>query len=296
MPGTLINVCGMPRSGTTVLSLMLGSGSDVIACGEACSWFRVARHRTGAHPPKIYEPVADADEKSFHSLLLDHTNCSYVVDSSKTFDWIVDHTRWASETNLNVYNVLIYKDPIDGALSWWKRGNLDRFRNYYVRYHLQIILSGIGFISLSYNDLVNRPTEVTRALCAATGLPYFAGKEKFWEYDFDLFGANSKGVKDQVSSRKPGFHRPSMPPEFQEIHSSLFQSLKKDQKVQNVLSRLRSQKFDLDSSMNPLPPHDYSPSISSRLAFYLYRTLKKPWVRARWNLIEPYFGSTKAVA
>jgi hypothetical protein len=294
-PKTLINVCGMPRSGTTMLGLMLASGDDAVSSGEACSWFRVARYRPGATIPDFFRSLADVDERVFHQHLMDLHDVDFSIDSSKTFDWVVDQTRYGAETGVRVFNILVWKSPVDIALSWWKRGNYERWRAYYLRYHAQLLLSGVDFCTVPYDALVEAPADTLQAICTASGLPYFEGKERFWEHDHELMGTNSAGVKDQVERRTSEFRKPPVPTAFRPLAREVEQAAQTDTRLQRVIEALAARSV-LAPESAPAFPHRYRPHAGSRMAYWLYRTLKVRWVRFRWNVIEPRFGPFGAVA
>jgi len=287
-PRTLINVCGMPRSGTTMLGLMLASGDAAVSCGEAAAWFRVARHRSDATVPKAFVPLKDVGERTFHRRLTAHHDVSFAVDSSKDLDWVVDHTRWAAESGLRVYNVLIYKAPADIALSWWKRNEYDRWYRYYLRYHLQMIYSGVDFWTVSYDDLVTAPRTTLQRICRLTGLPYFEGKEHFWNYDHDLLGTNSRGVREQLGTGRSEIKKPPVPDAFASLARTVEETSAQDRLLQHLRRALDARNvLTADTDAKPAPPHRYAPALLSRLAYLAYRSLKLPWGRFRWNVIEP---------
>lgn len=279
-----------------MLGLMLASGAEAASCGEASSWFRVARYRSGASVPEEFKPLRNVDERFFHRKLMEHNNVRFAVDSSKDIDWVIDHTRWAPETELRVFNILIWKSPVDIAFSWWKRGNYDRWRSYYLRYHYQLLHSGLDFYTVNYDTLVNDPSGTLQSLCALTGLPYFEGKEFFWRYSHTLMGTNSTGVRNQLRMRTSEFKKPTITKEFAPLARNIAGSSVKDRRLQRMLEALR-QRDASSASVPPNPvPHQYAPNALSFLIYRLYRALKLPWIRFRWNVIEPYFGPFGAVS
>lgn len=292
---TLINVCGMPRSGTTMLGLMLASGDAAVSCGEAAAWFRVARHRPGATVPDAFAPLKDVSERTFHRHLMAYHDASFAVDSSKDLDWIIDHTRWAAESNLRVYNVLIYKAPVDIALSWWKRREFDGWYRYYLRYHLQMTYSGVDFWTVSYDDLVEAPRTTLRQICRLTGLPYFEGKEHFWNYNHALLGTNSHGVREQLGAGRSEIKKSPVPDAFASLAQTVKRAAARDRLIQHQQRALAVRNvLTMDSAGAPAPPHRYLPGLLPRLSYAAYRALKLPWTRFRWNVLEPRIGPSGA--
>jgi hypothetical protein len=278
-----------------MLGLMLASGDEAVSCGEAASWFRVARHRPDATVPDAFAPLKDVSERTFHRHLMAYHDASFAVDSSKDLDWIIDHTQWAAESNLQIYNVLIYKAPVDIALSWWKRGEFDGWYRYYLRYHLQMIYSGVDFWTVSYDDLVKAPRTTLRQICRLTGLPYFEGKEHFWNYDHELLGTNSSGVRDQLGSGHSEIKKPPIPSDFRSLAKDVRHAARHDRLLQHLLHKLNDRDVNsVETSGHPSPPHRYLPGLFPRLSYAAYRALKLPWARFRWNVLEPRIGPSGA--
>ena len=287
---TLINVCGMPRAGTTMLGLMLASGHDAVSCGEACAWFRVARHRRGATVPEAYNLLKNENERSFHRRLMAHHGVQFAVDSSKDVDWVIDHTRWAEHSGLRVFNLLIHKSPVDIALSWWKRDEYERWYRYYLRYHLQFLCSGLDFWTVSYDALVAEPGRTLRRICRLTGLPYFEGKEQFWNYEHELLGTNSRGVRSQLGQRRSTIEKPAIPDAFRPLAEQVQAQASTDRLLARVRNALDRRSIMLAEPNTPASPHQYRPGLISGLLYRAYRSLKLPWGRFRWNVLEPRLG------
>lgn len=284
---TLINVCGMPRAGTTMLGLMLASGNDAVSCGEACAWFRVARYRPDATVPEAYDLLKEENERSFHRRLMAQHGVQFAVDSSKDVDWVIDHTRWGEHSGLRVFNLLIHKSPVDIALSWWKRDEYEQWYRYYLRYHLQLLCSGLDFWTVSYDDLVAQPGPTLQRICRLTGLPYFEGKEQFWNYEHELLGTNSRGVRSQLSQRRSTIKKPPIPDAFRPLAEGVQARSATDHLLNRIRPALNRRSILLTKPSTSPSPHQYRPGLVSGLLYTAYRSLKLPWGRFRWNVLEP---------
>jgi hypothetical protein len=202
---TLINICGASRSGTTVLDLMLGNATNAFSCGEVYAWFRPWR----IHHKKLkcscgdvrcvkWERLRNLPASAFHRDAFKSLNVDFIVDSSKDEVWVLDTHRWAAVEGFKLRNILIWKDPVELAYSWWKRGRgVDFWRGEFIAYHSHIRSSGIGFASVKHSSIVRDPQETLAAICRYCGMDYFRDKEKFWtkEHHF-LFG--SAGTQKQA--------------------------------------------------------------------------------------------------
>ena len=281
---TIINVLGLRRSGTTMLHLMLASGQDAVACDEIAAWFRVARHRRGSVPPPAFQPILPTKEEKFHREVMDQYGVNYVVDSSKGIDWVLDVTRWGEKQHMRVFNVLIWKDPMDQAFSFWKRGK--PWKRQYRRYHQRLLRTGLDFITVNYSELVGDPQEKLALICQHVGMPYFEGKERFWEGEHHVAGS-SPGVSRQVQRGASRIERESYPPEFKPVAERVKRVLEKDQVLQEVLGAL--QEREVSSLTVPRVPqsHLYRPSFAEQMKYVSWKVVKLFLLRARWNVLEP---------
>ncbi len=59
------------------------------------------------------EKLRHLPAREFHVEACRQLNVQFVIDSSKLLSWIFDVHRWAESSGLNVYNVFIWKDPVD---------------------------------------------------------------------------------------------------------------------------------------------------------------------------------------
>ena len=200
----LILIGGEGRSGSTMLDLMLGHGAEAFSCGEVYAWFRPWRthHRRivcscGDDPCPIWDRIKDVPEYVFHAHVIDRLNVRYVVDSSKELTWIINAQSWARASGVSVLNLMLWKTPEEMAWSQFKRGrSVESWVPKYLQYYRRVLDIGLPFVSIAFRDLVERPAETVKRICAVAGLDYFTGKENFWEHhSHHLFG--SSGTRAQ---------------------------------------------------------------------------------------------------
>jgi hypothetical protein len=244
---TLIHIYGTARSGSTMLDLMLGNAPDAFSCGEVSALFRPYRrhHFTidcscGQNPCSVWEKIAHVPENQFYATVVREVGVSFMIDSSKDLCWLLDAQRWATASRIQTVNLLLWKDPIDLAYSHWKRGRgLAAWRKEFITCYSQFFGTHLPYIAVSYNVLANDPERVLRAICAAVGMEYFAGKERFLEKEHHyLFG--SLGVRRQVQGRDSAVkYSPDFPPEFHAKREFLEGQIAKDLAVQEILAILR---------------------------------------------------------
>jgi len=262
VPPTLVNVCGAGRSGTTMLDLMLGNSKRAFSCGEVFAWFRPwepEHHQIQCScdedPCPVWEEIKVGPEYRFHRDVVDIVGVKRVIDSSKDLAWIRDSNRWAPDNGMRAINVLIWKEPLELAYSWWKRGwlpsdpmrpNESIGRKYvrkalrsFVDYHATLLDFGFPVVSVSYRELVADPARVLESTCRAVGLPYEPGQERFWtkKHHF-VFGSGT--VRRALRRRNFSIRASELPDEFVEVSRELAARAETDEEVQAVVNRIRA--------------------------------------------------------
>jgi hypothetical protein len=287
---TIVNVAGLRRSGTTLLHLMLASGPDSIACGEIGDWFRLARYRPGARVPTTFTSLKDLPPHQFHCEALDHFEVDFIIDSTKGLEWVIDVNKWAHNQGIRVFNVVIWKDPIDQTYSHWKRGGGGTLPWHYVWYHSRLFRSGLSFFTVSYDELVNDPAKKLRDICLRIGMPYFEGKERFWEEDH-RFAGSSPGVRRQVNRGQSKISKEPHPPDFEPIAQYVREEVMMQPKVHRILEVLQKHEVSNLLATACVPSHQYDPSLLALSEHHLWKAIKQPIYRFRWNVVEPHFGN-----
>ena len=284
--GTIINVCGPGNSGTTILHLMLGSGNDAFACGEVGKWYRLARYREDTHLDSPLDQFEDTPEEDFHATVLDTFGVEFVIDSSKGIDWIIDTHAWADKHDLKVFNLLMWKRPVDQAYSRWKRNDFDRWYREYTRYYENFFeRSGLEFFSISYDDLVAHPASKLALICQHAGMPYFEGKEKFWEENHAHTGGN-EGVRNQLQSGETRIEKKPHKREYAPLAQQVREQTKTDDRLQSILHgsvNLRSPTLRFRTLLQAI----HNPTLYQLLWHKARGGLVSPALRLRWNWLGP---------
>ena len=268
---TLIHIYGTARSGSTILDLMLGNSPDAFSCGEVSAWFRPYRkhHFTidcpcRQNPCPVWERIAHVPESQFYVTVIRELGVSFIVDSSKDLCWLLDAQKWAKAGQIQSVNLLVWKDPIDLVYSYWKRGRgLTVWRKEFIKCYSRFFETDLPFLAVNYNALASNPQGGVRAICAAVGMPYSEGRERFWEKQHHyLFG--SLGVRRQVQGRDSAIKaRRSFPPDFQAKRGFLEDQIAKDSAVQEIVAVLKHVDVeshpDYTSVSRPMRPKKLSP-------------------------------------
>jgi hypothetical protein len=229
-----------------MLDLMLGNADDAFSCGEVYAKYRPwldyhyeAKCRCGQEPCPVWTRIGSVPEQEFHAACFRNLEIRFVIDSSKEICWLIDSQEWAVTRGIKVINLLVWKNPINLAYSHWKRGGkLMRWRRSFVNYYAKFLESGLPFRSVYFNDLVSDPERKLKQVCAAVGMPYFSGKENFWERQHHyLFG--SQGTYEQVMEKRSRIRgSEEFPPDFAEHVEALSRRIARDSKTQSILKRL----------------------------------------------------------
>ncbi|RPI34544.1 MAG: hypothetical protein EHM70_02545 [Chloroflexota bacterium] len=244
---TVVYVGGTSRSGSTMLHLILGNAANAFACGEAVSWFRPEKTHhfrfdcaCGQSDCPVWSGLKEVPEAQFYAAAFKKLPIHYLVDSSKDISWLLDARRWTGACGIRNINVFIWKDPVDLAYSFWKREyKKTAWRAHFVKYFRRVQEAGLPILAVNYNELARAPQQKIAEICAAIDMPYFAGKERFWEKEqHHLFG--SFGVRKQVQIGD-SFIQPdkAFPPEFEEQLKDLREQIAKDAEVQEIVTTLR---------------------------------------------------------
>jgi hypothetical protein len=242
--GTLINILGAERTGSTMLDVMLGNGDGCFSCGEVSFWFRPMRKHNyildcscGESNCEIWAKLKNLKEEEFHEFLL--LKYQFVIDSSKNLVWIIDN-YCRINSKFQIINLVIYKDIENVIYSHWKRNNdIKVFFKRYFQYYKELLQTGLPFYTVKYEDLANDPSKILESICEKTGMNYFKGKEDFWlgEHHF-LFG--SHGIRQQLRKSQSFIYKAEKKNDgfynyLKENEESLFKSVHNFKHVENIL-------------------------------------------------------------
>lgn len=242
----LINICSTGRSGSTMVDLILGNDESALSLGEVYAWFRPWRTNhfelvcaCGQNPCPVWDRVKDIPESRFHEQLFHLLAVESVVDSSKKLTWVIDNNIWAyKRQTYKVYNILLYKDPVSLVYSHWKRGNrnVERVLGFY-DYYARFFKSGLPFVAVNYNALVQEPYAVIERLCHIVGVRFFEERLFFWkERNHHLFG--SGGVKKQLMDGDSMIYKESYSEDFLQYQPAIEKKIQAGNRLQAVLSQL----------------------------------------------------------
>jgi hypothetical protein len=198
----VIFVGGTSYSGSTFFDMTLGNDPAGFSVGEVYALFHPYRPHH-IEPPcgcgdaacTIWsEILAAGEEKLYETLFALNPEAEFIVDSSKDPFWIARQVERLQRAGIETRHILIWKTPLELAASFKKRDELAAWEkswvNYYRLYHTLVS----GWRSVPY-AAYTQDTAVLPAICAYLDIPYFAGKEAYWEKTHHLlFGNDSARV------------------------------------------------------------------------------------------------------
>lgn len=138
----------------------------------------------------LWETVKrNGEQHMYETIFAEHPEVEFIVDSGKNVMWIGEQAEQLRKKGIEVRHLLIWKTPLEFAHSLKKRKQLGRLDNW-PRYH-QLYSSVIAdWRSVMYEHYTHEQDRTLATLCDYLGIPYFAGKERFWEKTHHVLGGN----------------------------------------------------------------------------------------------------------
>lgn len=153
-----ICVYSTSRSGSTYIGALLANSPNAMHLGEVYAWFGPFRghHRSygcscGVEGCSFLEPIKSMPRaKGLYQCVLSSYNKEYLVDSSKDAPWFFQ--RFSDVSDLDFYNVVVWKDPKSYAYSKFKRGQFNRCLDIYVAYYKQLLPLLDSYVSVYFDS------------------------------------------------------------------------------------------------------------------------------------------------
>jgi len=186
-----------------MLDMMLSSGEDGFSLGEVYALYNPfrAHHRDpkcvcGNASCLLWNELKQISKKKVYlEIFKKFPKVTHIVDSSKNPFWIESQKKHLNANGIDVYNILIWKNPVEFAMSVYKRSNkIDWIRPWKAYHRLYFTLIN-NWMSIPYSKLVKYPSNTVSELCDYIGINYFRGKEYFWNFNHHtLFGNRSAKI------------------------------------------------------------------------------------------------------
>lgn len=196
----IIFISSTSHSGSTMLDLMLANDPNGFSCGEVYALFRPYRPhhinpicKCGIQSCELWAQVLKKGEAGLYQTIFElNPGLNFIVDSSKMLSWTHDQLQYLKSQPYKVIHIVIWKTPLEYAYSCLKRTNSMRWKRRYKSYYRHFFELVDDWISVSYADLAQQPGPTLQNLCQRIGIPYYPGKELFWNGKYhSLFGSGS---------------------------------------------------------------------------------------------------------
>lgn len=212
-----------------MLDMMLSNSPEGFSAGEVYALFRPYRPINFELKPKcgcgnpdcdFWFKIRKAGEKHLYKAIFRQMpEVSFIVDSSKEPWWIKQQSEYLKSQGIDVFHILIWKEPAAFAYSMHKRVR-KHWKKFWKNYHRLYFSFIKNYIVISYSDLVKSPEILLSDLCRKTGLVFHSGKEKYWnKKHHTLFGNKSAKIhlygKNEESIEQDNFER-------QESHQTIY--------------------------------------------------------------------------
>ena len=281
----VILVGGTPFSGSTVFHMMLANDPKGLAIGEVKSLFLpvLAKHtqpECSCEEPNcsFWNRIRKQGADHLYETIFDLCpQVDTIVDSSKFPFWIDRQNKQLPAKGIQVENVLIWKTPVEYAASCWKRReifprNWQQWARDWVDYHRLYLSLVQNWQGVQYANLAANSAQTLTAVGNYLGLPYFPGKERFWEKpQHVLFG--NRAARGVPKARKPNTEeqksatRATLPASVEETiqHEAAFVRLQKVLLQCDILGNNLPPLHGKDNDLHPTSNHT-SNSVVSRTA------------------------------
>ena len=196
----VVQIYGASFCGSTMLDLMLGNCENCLSCGEVYALFRDGFHERNVNV--FWTEVRALGKKNLYHKLFTRYGYKLIVDSSKVRRWLRKRGIEAKNKGIPVHEVVMFKSPEGWVGSMLKRDNVVHMNNQWVKTYDALLKDIPDATYLEYRTLATNPAEVLEKLCERFDIPYFPGKERYWESpNTQIFGnANARNAKALVYS------------------------------------------------------------------------------------------------
>ena len=202
MAKKVIFVGGTSYSGSTFFHLTLANDPAGFGAGEIRHLFRPTKERfvrgtwvCGCGDPNctLWDRIkARGEANLYDSIFALNPEVEFIVDASKNIVWVDEQSERLAKQGYEVHHIMIWKTLPEFAHSLQKRNRLQDGAELgsWPRYH-RLYYSFIDrWHAVKYARYTHDQANTLQAACAELGIPYFEGKERFWEKRHHVLGGN----------------------------------------------------------------------------------------------------------
>jgi len=199
-------------SGSTVLDMCLGNDPAGFSVGELSYYlnpvkpnYRHAKCGCGDLQCDIWPRIRQGGaERAYESIFAAFPEVNFIVDSSKDPFWIDRQTRYLARKGIETRRIVIWKTPLEIASSYRKRGRFEDWERAWTNYHRIFSSLFSEWRAIPYSVFANDINGLRR-VCEYLAIPYFAGKERYWEKTHHLLFGNNTARVHLYEDGSPGF-------------------------------------------------------------------------------------------
>lgn len=294
MKKKVIFIGGTLYSGSTFFDMILANDAHGFSCGEVYALFYPFRPHhydpacgCGHEKCRLWNQVlASGVDNLYQSIFETRPDVDFIIDSSKNPFWIKKQNRLLRSQGIGYKNILIWKTPLEFALSYKKRG-LSNWDTDWVKEHRLFFSCLSEWTTIPYSQLANSP-EALEAACKYLDIGYTPSKQRFWEKEHHtLFGNNSAKISlFEKSSQRYVESKDKLSPDYgngEQRHSETYRQITysngDDAKLENEVAeklganRSLQQLFSFLSALTPLMDSSIGNQQGAGYPFLIY-TLK----------------------
>jgi len=203
----VIFIAGADFSGSTMLGAILASSPDehisIFHIGEAHAYFNDRNNKYGkvVSSSEIWNKIPpNIGYTNAYNFIFSMLKVNTIIDSSKNLDYLSSQHKESIKNGYEFITLIpyrpfpkIYKSAIKRHGSTHKaEKNILK----YIEILNYIVENDIRYKVVSIAQLITEPTGTTKDLCLFSGIPYFSGKEEYWNFkQHHIHGNKKQGVE-----------------------------------------------------------------------------------------------------
>ncbi len=252
MRNTVVFILAHNYSGSTWLSLLLGSHSQAFYLGEVNKFYSRSDPMNCAlcemleQPCPYFYDVHSRHPKDIHTVLFRRTGKRVLVDNSKRIKWA---RKFLGEDRYDIRYIHLIKDPRaiyyslrvrnrPATLEKWIRRNLE--------IHEYIINSARPAIVVPYNQLAAQLDDTLLAICRWLGLSFEPEQKNYWQFEHHGPGKNGATAAFVTggNGQESEFYEQNFQRNFLDLRwksrlpDAVICEIEQDARVRNVLKQL----------------------------------------------------------
>lgn len=211
----VIFIAGTAYSGSTMLDMMLGNSDSSFSMGEVRRFFYPVKEYhfqpecgCGDINCDIWPSLKKYGPHDFYEGVFErYHHIDTIVDSSKDLLWIKAQRERLQKRKINSQIILIYKTPLEFALSRFKRNQLKGWENGWSRYHRLLMTLFDDWYSVCYHDLASHPAATLGKVCGCLQIEFKEGMQNYWEKTHHLLFGNLSARYHTIDKKADSYEK-----------------------------------------------------------------------------------------